>query len=91
VPWKERPNVQKIVRQNHELAIQLLRVREELVASQRHRVGLKVALSVREKRIDTLTRRVDQLLALNRKLAAEAERVQMIQLAPPGDAAIAAE
>jgi predicted nucleic acid-binding Zn-ribbon protein len=93
MPWPRRLSAeeQKLQQANRDLEFKLLRVREELVASQRHRVGLKVALAVREKKIDTLTRRVDQLLAQNRKLSAEADRLtEMVRFVPPGDAAVMA-
>jgi hypothetical protein len=93
MPWP-RPvsaNERKLQQANRDLEFKLLRVREELQVAGRHRVGLKVALAVREKRIDALTRRVDQLLALNRKLSAEADRLtEMVRFVPPGDAAVMA-
>jgi hypothetical protein len=73
------------------LAFALVRTREELQTKERHVVGLKVALSVRLKRIDQLTAQVDQLRAQNKRLDQENEHLaEMIRSAPPVDAAMLA-
>ena len=88
MPWKPRVDVRKITRQNHELAIRLLRVREELQIAERHRVGLEVLLDVRLERIDELTAQIDRLRQQNRRLDEENDRLaEMMKLTPPVDAA----
>ena len=87
MPWKERPNVRHIERQNRELSFQLLRIREQLQIAERHRTGLKVMLTVREKRIDVLVHEVERLRAQNRRLDEENSRLtEMVRFTPPADA-----
>jgi hypothetical protein len=73
MPWRPRIDAQKLKRHNDALALRLLRVREELQTSERHRVGLEVLLDVRGERIDKLTATIDLLRQQNQKLDAECE------------------
>jgi outer membrane murein-binding lipoprotein Lpp len=91
MPWQPRTNVSKLQREYDRLTVTLARTRDELHAKERHVVGLKIALSIRLKRIDQLAAQVTQLQAQNRKLDDECEHLaEMIRPAPQPDTAISA-
>jgi hypothetical protein len=70
--------VEQLQRECDRLGFALVRAKQELQISERHVVGLKIALSARLKRIDQLTAQVDQLRQQNQKLDAEAEHLTAI-------------
>jgi len=78
VPWRPRIDARKLKRAHDELALRLLKVREELQTAERHRVGLEVLLNMRQERLDALTVQVEQLRRQNQKLDAEAEHLAAI-------------
>ena len=78
----------RLRRQNHELAMRLLRAREELQVSERRRTGLEAILTARLNRIGDLTGRLERAREQNRRLDEENDRlVDIIKLAPSVDAA----
>jgi hypothetical protein len=78
MPWTPKINPKQLKKQHDELALRLLRVREELQTSERHRVGLEVLLDVRGERIDELIAQIDRLRQQNQKLDAEAEHLAQL-------------
>jgi septal ring factor EnvC (AmiA/AmiB activator) len=87
MPWKPRINVTRLKQAHDELARRLRTMREELQVSERHRVGLEIALSVRGETIADLNGKIEQLRQQNRQLDQEAERLaNMVRFAPPSDA-----
>jgi septal ring factor EnvC (AmiA/AmiB activator) len=73
MPWKPRVNVARLKQAHDELARRLRTMREELQISERHRVGLEIALSVRGETIAELNGKIDRLREQNRQLDLEAE------------------
>ena len=63
MPWRPRIDAVRLKRLNDELTSRLLRTREQLQIAQRQGVGLKVMLTLREKKIDALTVEVQRLRA----------------------------
>ena len=91
--WTRRTTIasQRLQKQKDSLALQLLRMREQLETAERYRIGMEVVMSARLERIDKLTAQIDQLRRQNQKLDAECERlVEMVKLEPPADAAMLA-
>jgi hypothetical protein len=78
MPWGPKINPKQLQKRHDELALRLLRVREELQTSERHRVGLEVMLEVRGEKIDKLTAQVDRLRRENGKLDLEAEHLAQL-------------
>jgi len=86
--WTHRPKaaVVKLRRENHELAIRLLRVREQLQTSERQRIGLEVVLHERLERIDELNAKLVQSRQQIKRLDEENERLaEMVRFAPQVD------
>ena len=82
----------KLQTKNHDLTIQLLRMREQLEIAERHRTGLQALLDVRGEKIDRLNVQIDQLRAQNRRLDEEANHLaEVIRSAPQLDTATAAK
>jgi hypothetical protein len=78
MPWAPKINPTQLKKQHDELALRLLRVREELQTSERHRLGLEVLLDLREEKIDELSAQVDRLRQQNKKLDDEAEHLAQL-------------
>ena len=81
MPWQPRRTpaaVQQLKRSNDALALQLLRVREQL-QNKEHRVsGLEMILRERLKRVDELTQKLEQARAANHRLEEECEHLAQL-------------
>jgi len=71
MPWRPKLDAKKLKKQNDELALQLLRTREQLQQKEGYLVGMEVLLDQRAERIDRLTVQVDKLRAQNKRLDQE--------------------
>ena len=68
MPWPRRtPAAVQLKRDNDALALQLVRLREQLRNKEHYASGLEVLLRERMERIDELTAQVDQLRHQNKK------------------------
>jgi cell division protein FtsB len=74
--WKQKPHIDTA--RLDRVTDELLRTKVELQVAERHRVGLKIALTVRAKKIEQLTAQVDRLRKENAKLEIEAEHLTAI-------------
>ena len=86
MPWQPRRTpaaVQQLKRSKDALALQLLRVREQL-ANKEHRVsGLEMILRDRLRRFDELRAKLEQARAANHRLEEECEHlVEMMKQQP---------
>jgi len=91
--WQRRRSIdaKRLKKHNDALALELLRVKEELQTADRHRIGLEVLLDLRGEKIDKLSAQVDQLRRQNQKLDAECEHlVEMVRAAPPANVVLLA-
>jgi hypothetical protein len=84
MPWKPRINVTRLKQAHDELARRLRTMREELQVSERHRVGLEIALSMRGEALAELNGKLERARLENECL------VEMLA-APPVDAMAAAK
>ena len=86
MPWQPRRTpaaVQQLKRSNDALALQLLRVREQLQNKEHRCSGLEMILRERLKRIDELNAKLEQARTVNHRLEEECERlVEMVRLPP---------
>ena len=86
MPWQRRISPAPLVqlkRDNNALALQLLRVREQLRDKEYRCSGLEMILRERLKRIDELNAKIEQARAQNQRLDEENERlVEMVRLPP---------
>jgi hypothetical protein len=60
MPWQPRINVTRLKQAHDELARRLRTMREELQVSERHRIGLEIALSVRGEKIEELNGKLER-------------------------------
>jgi septal ring factor EnvC (AmiA/AmiB activator) len=81
MPWPRRtPAAVQLKRDNDALALQLVRLREQLTNKERYAAKLELLLRERLARIDQLVAQVEQLRLKNKQLDAEAE--QLAQTVP---------
>ena len=78
MPWIPKFNARKLCEENSRLSAALARTQEQLKVSERLQTGMKIALSLRTKKVDDLTAQIDRLRQQNRKLDAEAEHLAQL-------------
>jgi hypothetical protein len=91
MPWQPRINPKQLKKHHDELALKLLRTREELQKQERYATGLEIALSTRLERIDELNGKLEQSREQIRRLDLQNEILIEMIAAPPVDAATPAK
>jgi septal ring factor EnvC (AmiA/AmiB activator) len=77
MPWPRRtPAAVQLKRDNDALALQLVRLREQLRNKEHYASGLEVLLRERMERIDELNATIDRLREQNRRMTAERTQAQ---------------
>jgi hypothetical protein len=88
----QHDDARKLKRENDELGVKLVRLREALDTSERRRQTLEIVLTARLNRIGELNDRLERARAQNRQLDEENDRLaEMVRLAPPANAAMPAK